>query len=1448
MKKHFLFLATLVLGLGQLFADEVTFNVSDLKATLPPDNTNIATPYTWKVSPYHVSVTIAKQDGSDASLSVSSVIALNNTYQFTVAAAGAGILNSVKLVTNPTSQAGNVNVDTGSVSGSTWTPDVDGTNSVTFTCTGTFRLQQISVDYTPDPNYNPIDPVTPDEPIEATPIDNISTYTGSDPFVYDRTSLKYYALNSLGEYEEYGVYTEVNTLQVAGAGSTEIEYIESTPSMAIKPYINTGYIHKANTRILMECDIDGSNTANYQAPFGSRSGYGSNMFVFFWRFAGANTGCFARNAEVTGTAEIPTGEKITVDASGLTLNVFKEGEAEPCATITGEGESKGGTTPMYIFDLCHADHADGSATFMKLYSFKIFEGEDLVMDLVPVVTGEGKGGMKDKLTGTVYTSVNNGNFDLSPDGQTAGEGGIAVYEGKMVIYDGKLYEYTNGSFVDKGALTYKDVRDLDPAYRNLSNWSYPNASYDSTFGVNVYNESTQSNRLDPYEGKGGWEPLYFKIDGLTKGDTYRASFNYTGTAWRSWSSYTILPFFVLDYETMPGDTFNDPAAALGYIPLPNTAVDNQYYSTSFTANHNYALLCIQFGVCDDGAHDPAFAFQFDRITIEQQIYPASYRAITFADPVKYTELEYIESTGAVRENVFTLPYSPVTATQIDAKFNVYDTSSGWCGIFSARNIYAGTGISLYMNGNNRAFFGYFTGGTTGSGDEFAPFELNTDYTVSADVTKLIVNGQEYPTGNSVTNPTTRNLSLFANPEWDNPMRGRFYYCTISEGGEVIFNFKPAMRHDGVFGFYDKATKTFVMPAQGKFDGYGYKKLDDQAYVTYTNETRIVMAGSTAQFLPDVQNLDNAVFTWSSSDETIATVAADGTVTGIAAGKVTITCETEADQGWTASYELTVSEPNFIRQDVDGVGYAIVTGGNGWYADGVYDFRVNNLCDNDATTNFGCSSIDDAWAIIIASEPVAVKQYSIVTGYDNYDYPAQNPVSWKLEGSNDNQTWTLIDERIQTYELQAKNLEEFEFPVDGTEKYKFFKFTATQLAGDLELGEFWINAQAHNYGEIEPTIIPATCTAPGSVVYECPDCHTLYPKIIYPEDHIYANGICTVCQAKASEVVLLPNGQDNPYYAKFVHVDGVLDGVGSIEDNWTAPDFDDSEWGELMMPLGTNGYGVQHTIWVNEYNTFYFRRNFFVEDPTAFTKLTLKTLHDDDYAVYVNGTLIQEATGWTNGTDWVVLEVDPALLVEGNNTVAMYIEQNWGGAYCDFSLEGTIGATIEVSDAKYATFVAPFDIDFTDAEVSANAAKFDGTAVQLTPVTTVPAGTAVVVKAEEGTYTVPKTTDAELGADNDLVSSPDDIVADGTQYILAKKDDRVGFHKATEGTTISAGKGFLVLSAPSTVKSFYPFAEDATGISGINVDDENAIIYNIAGQRVKKAQKGVNIVNGVKILK
>ena len=1437
MKKHFLFLASLVLGLGQLFADEVTFSVSDLKATLPASNTNIETPYAWKTSPYHVTATIERVDGTTGTLGVSTVIPLSKDHKITISVAGEGKLNSIKITTNPANQYNNARASTGEFSRGQWTPDGD-TKEVTFSCINNFRITQIAVDYTPDSGYTPDVPAGGfTEPFEATPVDNLASYTGNDPYVYDNNTQKYYALNTNGEYEEYGVVSEVNTLKVAGNAITEIESIKSTDNA----YINLNYIPKANSKAI--CTINAETGGDWKAIYGC--GYFQNgwkdRFCFFTTNATINLGGETGNRDA-----MRYGEKIVtvLDAVAGKMDIFEADGTTLIGTITDSPKTADCKTPLYVFaqnkDVPGGNkQTDCYNTLTTLYGLQLYEGDVLVMDLVPAINGEGKGGLKDKLTGTFYGSANSGEFELSADGQAmAGEAGITAYEGKIVIYNNHEYEYFNGSWVDRGEMTYEAVSEIGTDYKNLSNWSYPGSDYDATFGVNVFDGTT--NTLNPYEGKGGWEPLSFKLTGLTKGETYRASFKYTGTAWHSWSSYTVLPFFVLDSENMGDRAFNNPSAALGYIPLPNTETTDQPYSTVFTANHNYALLCIQFGVVDDGSHDPAFAFSFGDIKVEKRVIPTAYNKIIFADPNKYTPLEYIEAISQARENAYTLPYIPVTATQIDAKFQVYDTSSGWCGIFSARNTYAGTGISLYMNGNDRAHFGYFTGGTTGGGDNFAPFSLNTDYEVSADVTKLVVNGETYETGNTVTNATTRKLSLFANPEWDNPMRGRYYYCTISEAGETLYNFKPVMRHDGVFGFYDKASQTFVLPAQGKLDGYGFKKLDDQAYVTYTNETRIVIVGSTAQFLPDVQNLDEATFTWTSADESIATVAADGTVTGKAAGKVMITVTTDADQGWTASYELTVSEPNYVRRDANGVGYAIVTGGNGWG-----DSPLSALIDNNAATKFGCSGTGDSWAIIIASEPVAVQQYALVTGADTYNYPSRNPVSWKLEGSNDNQNWTLIDESVQSYKLKSYNKYENVFKVNGTETFKFFKFSATQLADGFQLGEFWINEQAHTWGE--PTEEASTCSVQGKKEWACTDCGALKTEVLPLAAHAYENGVCTVCGAKVAEIVLLPNRGDNntPYFAKYRHANEVVDDeYADIEEGWNTADFDDSDWDELMLPLGS--FGPYHTRWFGDYNTFWFRRTFTIDNPSAITKLTFKAAHDDDYAVFINGTKIAAEGGWTNGeNDFRIVEIDPSLLVAGKNVLAMYIEQNWGGAYCDFGLEANVGATIEVSDAGYATFVAPVDVDFTGSEAAAKAATFDGTYVQLADVTTVPAGTAVVVKAEEGTYTVPATTNAVLGAENELVAATADVATDGTQYILAKEDEGVGFYKATG--TIPAGKGYLVIGAP--VKGFYGFdADDATGIKGIDFAGENAPVYNLAGQRLGKAQKGVNIIGGKKILK
>lgn len=471
--------------------------------------------------------------------------------------------------------------------------------------------------------------------IKATPIDNLATYTGNAPYVYDQKSLKYYALNNLGEYEEYGIFTEVNTLKVAGTSVTEIEYIKTNTSMDIIPYINLNYIPKANSKAI--CTLVAEEGVAWKAAYGCGyfDGDWKDRFCFFTTNATINLG-----GETGNSSAMRYGEKIVtvLDAVAGKMDIFEADGTTLIGTISDSPKTADCKTPLYVFAQ-NKDVPGGSRNtdcinpYVTLYGLQLYEGETLVMDLVPAINGEGKAGLKDKLTGSFYSSANEGNFEVSDDGKfAASEAGIPVYEGKMVIYNDHQYEYTCGSFVDKGELTYSAVPEIGTSYRNLSNWSYPGSTYDATFGVNVYDATTGSNILNPFEGKGGWEPLYFKLTGLTKGESYRVSFNYTGTAWFSWGSHSVLPFYVIDSEIMPYVHFTDDSA-LGFIALPNTETTDQFYSTSFETNHDYVLLCIQFGVVDDGSHHPAFAFSFNDIKVEKRTFPVAYRKISCAGQV-----------------------------------------------------------------------------------------------------------------------------------------------------------------------------------------------------------------------------------------------------------------------------------------------------------------------------------------------------------------------------------------------------------------------------------------------------------------------------------------------------------------------------------------------------------------------------------------------------------------------------------------------------------------------------------------------------------------------------------------------------------------------------------------------------------------------------------------------
>ena len=177
--------------------------------------------------------------------------------------------------------------------------------------------------------------------------------------------------------------------------------------------------------------------------------------------------------------------------------------------------------------------------------------------------------------------------------------------------------------------------------------------------------------------------------------------------------------------------------------------------------------------------------------------------------------------------------------------------------------------------------------------------------------------------------------------------------------------------------------------------------------------------------------------------------------------------------------------------------------------------------------------------------------------------------------------------------------------------------------------------------------------------------------------------------------------------------------------------------------------------------------------------------------------------------------------------------------------------IAVTSAGYATYFTKAELDFSTLEPTVSAyvpQVVDKKWVHLEPITYVPADLGIVIKAAAGTYNIPYSKITAKDVPSDLKAAPAGFTATGDQFILAENSGVVGFYKATVGTAIPEGKGYIEI-AGSPVKALFFVEDDATGINSLNdVKDSNDVIYNVAGQRLNKVQKGINIVNGKKIMK
>ena len=209
-----------------------------------------------------------------------------------------------------------------------------------------------------------------------------------------------------------------------------------------------------------------------------------------------------------------------------------------------------------------------------------------------------------------------------------------------------------------------------------------------------------------------------------------------------------------------------------------------------------------------------------------------------------------------------------------------------------------------------------------------------------------------------------------------------------------------------------------------------------AGLTWGTSSRTVTIGADDNTFPTLSNENNLAVTYDSSDKTVATIAADGTITLVADGETTITAtseETEEFEAGHAEYKLTVKPAlvykNFVKATTieSGKNYLLVVnvGEDGLKAAKKITANYGNLLVADATETEGKISfvIDNAFTFTSTENGWTIMQSDGKYLYQSGDYNNFNVNAAPTSG--------------QYFDVEA--LEGGTFKITNKEKSKFIQY-------------------------------------------------------------------------------------------------------------------------------------------------------------------------------------------------------------------------------------------------------------------------------------------------------------------------------------------------------------------------------------------------------------------------
>ena len=157
----------------------------------------------------------------------------------------------------------------------------------------------------------------------------------------------------------------------------------------------------------------------------------------------------------------------------------------------------------------------------------------------------------------------------------------------------------------------------------------------------------------------------------------------------------------------------------------------------------------------------------------------------------------------------------------------------------------------------------------------------------------------------------------------------------------------------------------------------------------------------------------------------------------------------------------------------------------------YGCPPENLVDGMTQTKW-CHSEQTSFVTFESITPVAIAGYKLVTADDNNTSPGRNPKDWTLYGSNDLESWQIIDQVKNDNKMRDVNFTPFSYKLKKqAPEYRYFRLEVTRIANGqcLQLSEIQLVtdpdeledvAEAENFPVGEVIVPYKTATVDGVV--------------------------------------------------------------------------------------------------------------------------------------------------------------------------------------------------------------------------------------------------------------------------------------------------------------------------------------------------------------------------------